>query len=121
MQYIVVFLLFAFQIGAIIHARSVESRYFCWAPYDTQTEYTASSVVNGHMLKPAEFRKRYRRPMHGYDNRSPENVYDMFQGVAEERAKVGEQTTVEMKYHINGKDELHVWRWPNTPTTPPSQ
>ena len=31
-----------FQVGAIVHARSVTARYFCWAPYDTQTAYTGS-------------------------------------------------------------------------------
>ena len=29
----------AFQLVAIVYARFVPARYFCWAPYDTQTEY----------------------------------------------------------------------------------
>ena len=46
--------LLVFQVAAILYARTVTTRYFCWAPYDTQTEYTATAVVNGHELTAAE-------------------------------------------------------------------
>lgn len=104
-------LLLAFQLGAIAYARFVPTRYFCWAPFDTQTEYVAKSSINGHELTDAEFRKRYRRPMHGFDNRSPQHVIDMLQQVEEKRSAQGEKASVEMKYRVNGK-ELRVWHWP---------
>lgn len=104
-------LLFIFQIGAIVYARFVPTRYFCWAPFDTQTDYSAASVVNGHELTAAEFRQRYRRPMRGFDNRSPQHVIDMFQQVEEKRAALGEKAIVTMKYRVNGK-EVREWHWP---------
>ncbi len=104
-------LLFVFQIGAIIYARFVPTRYFCWAPFDTQTDYAATSVVNGHELTAAEFRQRYRRTKQGFDNRSPQHVIDMLQQVEEKRAALGDNATVTMKYRVNGK-KLQEWHWP---------
>jgi hypothetical protein len=111
MRTVIPILLFIFQIGAIIYARFVPTRYFCWAPFDTQTDYNATSVVNGHTLTEGEFRHRYRRPMHGFDNRSPQHVIDMLQQVEEKRAERGEKASVVMKYRVNGKD-LREWHWP---------
>src|SRR5258708_7416755 len=108
-------LLFAFQLGAIAYARFVPTRYFCWAPFDTQTDYVARATVNGHELTAAEFRQRYRRPMRGFDNRSPRHVIDMLQQVEEKRAALGQKAVVVMKYRVNGK-EPQEWHWP--PATP---
>ena len=110
-------LLFAFQLGAIGYARFVPTRYFCWAPYDTQTDYLATSTVNGKQLSSAEFRARYRRPMRGFDNRAPSHVTDMLEQVEMKRAKLGEQAEVVMKYRVNGK-ETREWRWPPAPPQP---
>src|SRR3982751_4032294 len=104
-------LLFIFQFGAIVYARFVPTRYFCWAPFDTQTDYSANSVVNGHELTAAEFRQRYRRPKQGFDNRSPQHVIDMLQQVEQKKAALGENATITMKYRVNGK-ELQEWHWP---------
>ena len=104
--------LFAFQLGAIVYARFVPTRYFCWAPYDTQTDYVATATVNGRKLTPAEFRKRYRRPMRGFDNRSPQHVFDMLEQVEQKRSQPGEQSSIVVKYRVNGK-EPREWRWPH--------
>jgi hypothetical protein len=106
-------LLLGFQIGAIVYARMVPTRYFCWAPYDTQTEYDATATVNGHVLTAGEFRARYRRPEHGSDNRSPQHVIDMLAQAEAKHARLGDKTTIEMKYRINGK-ELLEWHWPES-------
>jgi hypothetical protein len=106
--------LFALQLGAIVYARFVPTRYFCWAPYDIQTDYTASATVNGKRLSGAEFRQRYRRPARGFDNRSPQHVIDMLQQVEEKRAPLGEQATIVMKYRVNGKEQRE-WHWPPPP------
>jgi hypothetical protein len=112
--------LLIFQLGAILYARFVPTRYFCWAPFDTQTDYVATSVVNGHQLTAAEFQKRYRRNQHGFDNRSPQHVIDMLEQVEEKRAALGENATIVMKYRVNGK-ELREWRWPEaSPQSPDS-
>jgi len=104
-------LLLAFQLGAICYARFVPTRYFCWAPFDIQTDYVAKSTVNGHELTAAEFRQRYRRPMRGFDNRSPQHVIDMLQQVEEKRAAFGDRAVLAMKYRVNGKEPLR-WSWP---------
>jgi hypothetical protein len=111
MRIVIPVLLFAFQIGAIAYARFVPTRYFCWAPFDIQTDYEAKAVVNGHELSAAEFRQRYRRPMHGFDNRSPQHVIDMLQQVEEKRSALGERAAVVMIYRVNGK-EPREWHWP---------
>jgi hypothetical protein len=104
-------LLFIFQLGAIAYARFVPTRYFCWAPFDTQTDYKATAVVNGHQLSANEFRQRYRRPAQGFDNRSPQHVIDMLQQVEEKRAALGDKATISMQYRVNGK-EPREWHWP---------
>lgn len=110
-------MLFAFQLGAIVYARFAPTRYFCWAPYDIQTDYVATTTVNGKKLSSAEFRQRYRRPQRGFDNRAPRHVIDMLEQVEEKRAKLGEQATIVMTYRVNGK-ESREWRWPHTPPQP---
>jgi hypothetical protein len=114
MRTLIAMLLFAFQFGAIVYARFVPTRYFCWAPYDIQTDYVATATVNGKTLSGAEFRNRYRRNSRGFDNRSPWHVIDMFRQVEEKRSKLGEQATIVMKYRVNGK-EPQEWRWPPQP------
>jgi len=110
-------LLFAFQLGAIVYARFVPTRYFCWAPFDIQTDYVATSVVNGRELTPSEFQKRYRRGRRGFDNRSPQHVIDMLQQVEQKRAALGDTATIVMKYRVNGK-QPQEWRWPPSPSKP---
>ena len=97
-----------FQVVMIGYARFVPSRYFCWAPYDTQTEYWISASVNGRPLSGAEIRARYRRAGHGFDNRSPQHVIDILQGV-EERTAADARAEVSLKYRVNGKEERE-WR-----------
>src|SRR5436189_4876881 len=98
MRTAIAMLLFGFQLGAIVYARFVPTRYFCWAPFDIQTDYVASATVNGHELSAGEFRQRYRRTKKGFDNRSPQHVIDMLRQVEEKRAASGDKTTIEMKY-----------------------
>ena len=118
MRTVIPILLFAFQLGAIAYARFVPTRYFCWAPFDTQTDYVASATVNGHQLTAAESRQRYRRPMRGFDNRSPQHVIDMLQQVEEKRAALGQKAVVVMTYRVNGK-EPQEWHWPTGPAPLP--
>src|ERR1700760_711680 len=115
MRIVIPLLLFAFQLGAIVYARFVPTRYFCWVPYDTQTDYVAVATVNGHRLTAAQFRQRYRRPQHGFDNRSPQHVIDMLQQVEEKQAALGDKASIVMNYRVNGKDP-QVWRWPSSPS-----
>src|SRR5436305_6275276 len=89
----------AFQLAMIGYARFVPSRYFCWAPYDIQSEYRIDVSVGGRKLTPAEIRSRYRRPRQGVDNRSIRHVMDIVQQY-EETYGAEDQAQVMMKYRI---------------------
>src|SRR4051812_18978197 len=117
MRTLIAMLLFAFQLGAIVYARFVPTRYFCWAPYDTQTDYVATATVNGKPLTATEFRRRYRRPQRGFDNRSPQHLFDMLEQVERKRAQLGERATRRVKFPGNGK-EVPEWPWPPPPLRP---
>lgn len=96
------------QVVTIVYARFTPARYFCWAPFDMQTDYRLQVTINGRALTPAEIRARYRRPAVGTDNRSVQNLIDILEGV-EQRAV--EKAAIVMTYRINGKEE-HTWRYP---------
>ena len=96
------------QAAMIGYARFVPARYFCWAPFDMQTDYSLDVTVAGRRLSAAEIRTRYRRPQRGTDNRSIQNLIDIIQGY-EERYGKADNAQVSMKYRINGKEEQE-WR-----------
>lgn len=95
------------QLGAIVYARFVPSRYFCWAPFDMQTDYRLEVTVNGKRLSSREIQQRYRRPAKGTDNRSFQHVVDILEQT-EMRYHPDDQVTLVMTYSINGKPEQ---RW----------
>ena len=100
----------AFQLAAIVYARFVPSRYFCWAPYDMQTAYGLQVTLHGRPLTPPEIRARYRRPARGVDNRSPRHVIDILEGV-ERRLPSADQAQIHLTYRVNGRPE-QLWQWP---------
>ena len=102
--------LLAAQVALIGYARFVPARYFCWAPFDMQTDYMLDVSIAGRKLMANEIRQRYRRPQRGTDNRSVQNLIDIIQGY-EERYGQADHTVVVMKYRINGKEE-QIWQLP---------
>jgi hypothetical protein len=98
------------QAVLILYSRATPARYFCWAPFDMQTDYVLDVSVNGRKLSAAEVRQRYRRPMKGTDNRSVQNLIDIVQGY-EERYAGANKATIVMRYRINGKEERE-WVYP---------
>ena len=102
--------LLAAQVALIGYARFVPARYFCWAPFDMQTDYSLDVTIGGRKLLPEEIRKRYRRPGRGTDNRSVQNLIDIIQGYEEQYGKA-DNAQVIMKYRINGKKEQE-WHRP---------
>jgi len=99
-----------FQLVMIAYARFVPSRYFCWAPYDIQSEYRLDVSIDGRPLTPAQIRSRYRRPKQGVDNRSIQHVMDIVEQY-ERTYGSGDHAQVVMRYRINGKGEQE-WRFP---------
>lgn len=102
-----------FQLAMIGYARFVPSRYFCWAPFDIQTDYRIDVNVGGRDLTAAEIRRRYRRPRKGTDNRSPQHVIDIMEQYEETYGR-NDHARVVMKYRVNGKPEQE-WRFPSQP------
>jgi hypothetical protein len=102
--------LLLFQLVMIGYARFVPARYFCWAPYDIQTEYRLDVSIDGRMLTSAEIRRRYRRPKQGVDNRSIQHVMDIVQQYEETYGRT-DRALVLMKYRVNGKEERE-WQYP---------
>jgi len=79
--------LLAFQVGAIVHARFVPERYFCWAPFDQQTDYR----------------------LDGTDNRSYQHIIDIVQRT-EQQYHSDDRVEVVLTYRINGRQEQQ-WRY----------
>lgn len=102
--------LLATQLALIVIARTTPARYFCWAPFDMQTDYKLDVTLNGRPLTPAEIRARYRRPAKGTDNRSVQNLIDILEGYEERHAAA--PAIIRMTYRINGKEEQH-WQYPH--------
>ena len=100
----------AFQVFMIAYARFVPARYFCWAPFDIQTDYRLEVTVHGRPLTARQIQARYRRPQAGTDNRSPQHVIDILQGYEEKYGR-GDPAQIVMKYRVNGREEQE-WRWP---------
>lgn len=96
--------LLLFQVGAILYARFVPTRYFCWAPFDMQTDYRLVVTVNGKHLTDQEIARRYRRGAKGTDNRSYHHVIDILEQT-EKRYHSDDVTEIVMTYRINGKQE----------------
>jgi hypothetical protein len=103
-------LLLSLQVGALVYARFVPSRYFCWAPFDMQTKYRLEVIVNGKNLSAAEIQQRYRRPAEGIDNRSFQHLIDIIV-LAEQHYHPDDHAEVTMTYKINGKHEQQ-WHYP---------
>ena len=94
----------AFQLAAIFYARFVPSRYFCWAPFDMQTDFQIEVKINETPLTPTAIRARYRRPPKGTDNRSVQHIIDIIEQ-AERRYHPSDRAEIVLRYRINGKEE----------------
>lgn len=103
----------AFQLVMIGYARFVPARYFCWAPYDIQSEYKLDVTIGGHALTAAQIRARYRRPRQGVDNRSIQHVMDIVQQYEQTYGR-NDRAWVSMTYRVNGKAE-QAWQYPPRP------
>lgn len=99
----------ALQLGGILYARTVPSRYFCWAPYDAITLYELHVIVGNRQLPPAEALQRYRLPSFR-DNRSIQHVIDIVQQYEQTYGRA-DQATVRLRYRTNGRD-WQEWRYP---------
>src|SRR5437762_12760970 len=98
-----------FQLVMIGYARFVPSRYFCWAPYDIQSEYRIDVTIGGRPLTASQIRARYRRPRQGVDNRSIQHVMDVVEQYEQTYGR-DDHAQVFMKYRVNGK-ATQAWQY----------
>jgi hypothetical protein len=96
------------QVALIAYSRTTPARYFCWAPFDMQTDYALDVKLNGAPLTPEQIKQRYRLPSEGTDNRSVQNLIDRVQ-LYEERLAT-QKAEITMRYRINGKAE-QIWHY----------
>lgn len=101
----------ALQVGAIVHARFVNERFFCWAPYDQHTRYDIHVEIAGRELSDAEVKQRYRYLADAWEPRAIANVFAIIRGY-ESSYGVGENARVETRFSTNGRP-VQVWRWPD--------
>jgi hypothetical protein len=102
-----------FQLGLVVWARFVPQRYFCWAPHDSQVEYTLKVAINGRELDDKGIFERYRRHQKDRDVRAAANVQKM---IVQRDTTYGQNddVTVVMEYAINGIGQA-PWLWSHGP------
>jgi hypothetical protein len=110
LRYAIGIALLLFQAGAIVYARFSPSRYFCWAPHDSQAEYRIEVVLDGEPLTEEQVASRYPLSPSGVEARS---IHAVLSVVAqyEETLGRGQRALAVVTYRLNG-GELKQWRWP---------
>lgn len=103
-------ILLLLQVGAVIHARFAPSRYFCWAPHDSQSEYRIEVFVGERALPDEAIERRYQLSPSGVEARSIELVLDSVRQYEETYGRADGAPAV-VSYQINGGEERQ-WRWP---------
>jgi len=99
------------QLGAIVHARFVPERFFCWAPYDQHTRFAIEVEVDGRRLSREEVARRYRYRSDGWEPRAIANVFAIVRGY-ESNYGTDDRARVVVHYAVNGRPEA-TWRWPD--------
>ena len=102
--------LLAFQVVMIGYARFVPSRYFCWAPMDSQNLYSIAVVIDGRELNPEEIEARYRQPASGGNWQAIQHALDKVRQYEETYGRE-DGAEVVVTYTVNGHPE-ETWTWP---------
>jgi hypothetical protein len=101
--------LLVFQVGAIIHARFVKTRYFCWAPYDQISLFEIYATVDGKELPPEQIKDRYRLDQQGRNNHSIANIKAHLRQY-ETTYGTDSTTEIHLIYSLNGTEQQE-WTW----------
>lgn len=70
-------LFISLQISSIVYARFVPERFFCWAPYDSHTQFETFVTINNRTLTQDEAEQRYNYKMKGWEQRSINNIFSL--------------------------------------------
>ena len=111
----VVAALIGLQLGAIGYARTTDTRYLAWAPYDQISRYEVEVVVDGEPLPADEVAARYPLGLfvvdgaaRGRENRAIAHVHHLIRRVETITVDPG-LSSVTVRAVTNG--EARVWRW----------
>lgn len=99
-----------FQGAAIVYARFVPSRYFCWVPFDVQVEYALSVSLHGEPLSAKQIEQRYKIRAHGIQQRALQHTFDILQQYEQTYGR-NDDASITMTYRVNGGDPRE-WHWP---------
>lgn len=105
---VIAFLLF--QVAMIVYARFTPTRYFCWAPHDTQNKYAIYVTLDNRELTSREVARRYRIRQEGVDPRAIEHVILLIDHYERTFGR-HDSAEVRLEYRTNG-GSLTVARWP---------
>lgn len=96
------------QLGSIIYARFIPERFFCWAPYDSHTQFETIVTIDGKILSTQETEARYGYKMKGWEQRSIDNIFAIIRQYERTYGK-NDNAEVLVKYNTNGRLEKE-WR-----------
>jgi hypothetical protein len=89
------------QLVWVLDQQAGSSRYFAWAPNDSETEYSIAVRVDDRALTPDEIQERYHIPVNGVDETFPGHVLSV---VEQYEATYGRDdgAIVTVSYRVNG-------------------
>lgn len=97
------------QLLSIIYARTIQERFFCWAPYDEHTYFEIIVKIEDEILSKEEIKNRYNYESIGWEPRSINNIFNIINQHELTYGK-NDNALIEVKYSTNGKKE-ELWQW----------
>ena len=111
MRRLVGILLLLAQVGAVIHARFVPSRWLgAWAPNDYAVWYRIQVRIQDRSLSTDEVGQRYGLRAESVYEYPPQNLMDIVRQ-REETYGRADNAQVVLTYHQN-REPMQEWRWP---------
>ena len=109
-RYLIGVMFLLLQVSLIVYARFTPVRFFCWAPFDQQTNYEISVTLDDEELMPDAILQRYQIHAQGWNQHAAHNVISCLRQYESTYGK-HDDATVTLRYQVNGRDE-EVWHWP---------
>lgn len=109
-RYVLGILFLLVQVASIIYARFIPERFFCWAPYDSQSKYEIKVTIDGKQLSEEEIKARYHYKANSWEERAIGNIFSYIKGYESTYGK-NDNAKVLVKYATNGKPE-ETWTLP---------
>jgi hypothetical protein len=98
------------QLGLVVYARFVPTRWLCWAPNDYAVQYELQVRLGTRDLSPLEIQQRYKLPSQGWYENPAENIIDIVNQY-ERTAGRDDAAQVRLVYSVDG-GRAREWHWP---------